>query len=368
MSTVSIELTQISADEYSRILSGEMTPAMAAEYLRGEHIVPRNFADVLRAVYDAEDLSFRLTAAFSAEGESSASVSRKIYNWISGKNTPTNREDVFRIAFALDLTEPQTNYLLGFCTNYGIHYRDGRDTVYAWFLRTGGGYADARAFFDTLPPVPLISDKRGESGERVTKFVKNSFLLAQNEEELRECYLSNFDNFAQFHMRAFTYFDRYMKQLIHPSSAMEDVDEADYSLEAVMEMYFTLNMPSSRSRSGYSVTQKLVKNNWPNATTLKDICARRKDVPRKLLLLLYVITENVVDQNYHEMDEGYTDREERLEDHWWTINAIMNDCGMPTLDLRNPSDWLMMYAVTADDEAMSEKLEQVIEYMFRDVE
>jgi hypothetical protein len=40
---------------------------------------------------------------------------------------------------------------------------------------------------------------------------------------------------------------------------------------------------------------------------------------------------------------------------------------MPTLDLRNAGDWLMMYAVTASDEAMSEKLEQVIEYMFRDV-
>lgn len=173
---MSIELTQASADEYSRILSGEMTPAMAAEYLRGEHIVPRNFADVLHAVYDPEDLQFRLTAAFSADGESSASVSRKVYNWISGKNAPTSREDVFRIAFALDLTESQTNYLLGFCTNYGIHYRDGRDTVYAWFLRTGGSYADARAFFETLPPVPLLSDKRGESGERVTKFVRNSFL------------------------------------------------------------------------------------------------------------------------------------------------------------------------------------------------
>ena len=365
---MNVELTRISADEYSRILSGEMTPAMAAEYMRGEHIIPRNFGDILRSLYDAEDLQFRLTAAFSTDGESSASVNRKIYNWINGKNTPTNREDVFRIAFALDLTEAQANYLLGFCTSYGIHYRDGRDTVYTWFLRTGGGYADAREFFESLPPVPLLPQENEPDGERVTQFVRNSFLLAQTKEELRECYLNNLENLAQFHMRAFTYFDRYMKQLIHPSSAMEDVDEVDYSLEAVMDMYFTLNMPSSRSRSGYSVTQKLVKSNWPNATTLKDICARRKDVPRKLLLLLYVITENIVDQSYHEIDEGYTDSAERLEDHWWTINAILNDCGMPPLDLRNASDWLMMYAVTADDEAMSEKLEQVIEYMFRDVE
>ena len=365
---MSIELTQISADEYSRILSGEMTPAMAAEYLRGEHIVARNFGDILRSIYDAEDIHFHLTAAFSADNDSPASASRKIYNWLKGQNCPTSREDVFRIAFALDLTEAQANYLLGFCTNYGIHYRDGRDIVYVWFLRTGGGYADAQAFFASLPPVPMLSEKTEETGEHLTRFVRNSFLLAQTTDELRECYIANLKNFTQLHMRAFTYFDRYMKQLIHPNSSIDGMDETDYSLEAVMEMYFTLNMPSSRSRSGYSVTQKLVKNNWPNATTLKDICARRKDVPRKLLLLLYVITENVVDSGYNEMDEGYASHEERIEDHWWTINAILTDCGMPTLDLRNASDWLMMYAVTASDEAMSEKLEQVIEYMFRDIE
>ena len=40
--------------------------------------------------------------------------------------------------------------------------------------------------------------------------------------------------------------------------------------------------------------------------------------------------------------------------------------GMPLLDLRNASDWLMMYAVTADEESMSERLEQVIDQIFSD--
>ena len=73
---MSVELTKISADEYSRILSGEMTPAMAAEYLRGEHIVPRDFGGILRNLYPADDIQFRLTAAFTADGESEASASR----------------------------------------------------------------------------------------------------------------------------------------------------------------------------------------------------------------------------------------------------------------------------------------------------
>ena len=362
---MSIELTKLSADEFSRIQSGEMTPAMAAEYLRGEHIIPRDFGDILRGLYGADDIQFRLTAAFSVESDSAA-AGRKVYNWLSGKNVPSNREDIFRIAFALDLSEPQANYLLGFCTNYGIHYRDGHDEDYAWFLRTGGAYADARTFYESLPPVPAVTSETNT--DRVTQQLKSTFLLVQNEEDLRRCYQDNLEKFGQLHLRAFTYFDRYMAQLIHPVSAWEDTAEETYSLEAVMEMYFQMQMPSSRSRAGYSVTQKLVKTNWPNATTLKDIYARRKDVPRKLLLLLYIITENVIDQNYSELDEDYASDEERIEDHWWTINAILADCGMPPLDLRNASDWLMMYAVTANDETMSEKLEHVIAYMFRDVE
>ena len=361
---MNVDLTRLSADEFNRIQSGEMTPAMAAEYLRGEHIIPRDFGDILRGLYTADDLQFRLTAAFSADSEASA-ASRKVYNWLSGKNIPTNREDIFRIAFALDLSESQANYLLGFCTSYGIHYRDGHDVVYAWFLRTGGAYAEARAFYESLPPIPAVETPC--DGVRVTQQLKNAFFLVQNTEDLRRCYLDHLEQFGELHLRAFSYFDRYMAQLLHPVSDIDDVREEVYSLEAVMETYFHLNMPSSRSRAGYSVTQKLVKNNWPNATTLKDIYARRKDVPRKLLLLLYVITENVIDQSYHELDEDYASDEERIEDHWWTINAILTDCGMPTLDLRNASDWLMMYAITANDETMSEKLEHVIAYMFRDV-
>ena len=114
------------------------------------------------------------------------------------------------------------------------------------------------------------------------------------------------------------------------------------------------------------MVQKLVKKNWPNTTALKNIRAQKEDVPRKLLLLLYVITENIVDDDYSELDEDYLTLEDRMEDHWWTINAILGDCGMPTLDPRNASDWLVLYALTAMDEPMSERMEQVIAHMFED--
>ena len=150
---MAIDLTQMSVDEYSKISSGHTTPSMAAEYLKEGRIALRTFRDLLTALYPGTDLQQRLTDAFLAASPDSvpASVARKVRNWLGGQNAPTNREDIFIIAFALGLTEGQTSALLSFCTDYGIHYREGRDLVYAWFLRTGRSYSEARAFFEALP-------------------------------------------------------------------------------------------------------------------------------------------------------------------------------------------------------------------------
>ncbi len=364
-----MELTLQSQQEYDKLRSGEMTPAMAAEYLREGKIRTRSFAETLRQLYPAPDLQARVAAAFQADdpGANPDSVARRVRNWLSGQNQPVNREDIFRIAFALGLSERDANLLLGLCTGYGIHYREGRDVVYAWFLRMGRTYPQARDLFASLPPVPRLDRPPEPAAAHLTHELQNLFQRAQTEDELRECYIASLDKFGALHMRAYFYFEKYLDQLVHPAPAWGGIKEPDYSMESITQLYFSLHMPSGRNRQGYSVVQKLIKHNWPNATALKNIRQHKEDVTRKLLLLLYVVTENVVDGEYHETDEDYVSAQERLEDHWWTLNAILNDCGMPALDLRNSFDWLVVYAITAEDEPMSQRMERVIDELFSDV-
>lgn len=363
-----IELTQLSANAYDRIRLGDMTPQMASEYLAEGRIVLRSFREVLSEMYPGGDLQERLIEAFRDDESSLRSVTKKIQNWLSGKNAPTRREDVFRIAFALNLTEPQTNYLLGQCTEYGIHYREGRDLVYSWFLRRGMRYEQARDFYRSLPPIPLETETAVCTKTHVTRRMQTCFQACQSQEDLRTCYLEHMRELGIFHARAHHYFRRYLDLLIHPTPDWMDTYELDYSVEAVMDKYLSLKMPSGKRRTGYTTTQKLIKRNWPNATALKNIRARREDVPRKLLLLLYVITENAVDNEYSELDEDYLPLAQRLEDHWWVLNAILTDCGMPTMDPRNAFDWLILYAVTAtEEESMSERMEKVIQRIFTDL-
>ena len=134
-----------------------------------------------------------------------------------------------------------------------------------------------------------------------------------------------------------------------------------------MEHYFSM-VPSGRSRAGYSVVQRLIKSSWPNATALKNIRARKADVPRKLLLLLYVITENGVDGEYRETDEDYLSPRERLDDHWWAINAILTDCGMPTLDPRSDHRLARPLRRNRRRREHERSMEAVIEHIFKDIE
>lgn len=365
---MSLELTLLSENEYDRLSSGEMTPAMAARYLQEGEFKLRSFDEVLKVIYPKADLQSRLvTALTEAEpGANYGSVSRTVRNWINGHSKPTRREDVFRIAFALGLSESQASRLLGMCTDYGVHYRNGRDVVYAWFLRTGKGYPEAHEFFSRLPAMPRLDSLPDGDSSHLTRDLQSVFLQVHTKDELRDCYIANLGNFGALHLRAYEYFRRYLDKLIHPVPAWTGLEEPDYSMAAIMELYFSMNMPSSRSKCGYSVVQRLIKCNWPNTTALKNIRNRKLDVPRKLLLLLYVITENIIDGEYRETDEDYLTPRERLDDHWFAINAILMDCGMPPLDPRNATDWLVLYAVTATDESMSERMEKVIEHMFAD--
>lgn len=359
-------LTQLSAQEHARLGSGQMSTALVAQYLRDGGFALRTFPEVLRSLCPGQDLQARLTDAFAAdEPEASpATLAKVVRNWLTGKAKPTRREEIFHIAFALGFSEPQADLLLGHCTDYGIHYREGRDVVYAWFLRNGGSYLQARAFFASLPPVPRPDQPPKGAGAQITHEMQSAFLLAHTQEDLRACYLANLKNFGALHTRAYAYFSRYLDRLIHPVPEWTGLAEPDYSMEAVMDLYLRMKMPSSRSRTDMGVIQRLIKSNWPNTTALKNIRNRKADVPRKLLLLFYIITENAADEEYRETDEDYLTPQQRLDDHWYAINAMLTDCGMPPLDPRNAFDWLVLYAVTADEESMSERMEAVIEQLF----
>ena len=296
-------------------------------------------------------------------GDDPKSTVRRVRNWEQGKNAPTSREDLFRIAFAMELDEEQTSGLLGLCTDYGIHYRNGRELTYAYCLRRGLNYEQASDLYASLPD-PSRSNRSmpGKGPFSDTQQIVSAFSSVHDDQEFIRLYEEYLDSFGTLHQRAWDYFDRFFQVLATP-----DRDEERYSIEKAAQTYLSLHMPSGSRRREFTLIQRMIKQGWPNATKLKNICARREDVPRKLLLLLYLITENVLDDAYDELDESYLSSEELFEEHWWRVNLMLRDCGMPTLDPRNAYDWLVLYSLNSgagQDEAMAERMEAVITALF----
>lgn len=361
-----MEYTQASKIEYDTISSGILTPAMAAEYLLDGKIKMRTFSELLSSMRPDEDIQKLLVAAFTRDDPSANhdAVRRRINNWVSDRNIPTNREDIFHIGFALGLNEGQINQLLGFATDAGVHYRDGRDIVYAWYLRHNGTWQQAHAMFESLPPIPNLTQLPPEHSPNVTHELHMATQNIQTAAELRAFYIANITQFGILHLKSYNYFDKYMSLLMRPMTSA-DSPEPNYSIETIVELYMSMHMPSGRDRSVYSTVQKLIKSNWPNTTMLKNIMTHKQDVPRKLLLFLYVITENTTEEDgYNELDEDYVTMQDRLEDHICTLNAILGDCGLPQMDPRNVYDWLVLYSLTAPELSMSEQMEKVIEIVY----
>jgi len=142
------QLTEISAKQLDFVTRENLTPQEAVAFLRSGMQL-RTFRDILRQVCGSDALEKNISYGLWLQDQSQNpdSVCRKVRNWMNGKNLPTEREDVFRICFALGLQEDRASRMLTLLTEQGIHYRNIREMVYAYCLRYRLGYDYARCTF-----------------------------------------------------------------------------------------------------------------------------------------------------------------------------------------------------------------------------
>ena len=96
-------LTVISKHNMEFLKGEEKTAAEMVEFLN-QGAMYRSFEQVLKKVYQEQDLKIRLESGMAdLTGDSRESIVRKVSNWIKGKNIPKNRETLFQISFILGL-------------------------------------------------------------------------------------------------------------------------------------------------------------------------------------------------------------------------------------------------------------------------
>lgn len=429
--------TKISKRNMEQMRNRNMTPAEIVQFLE-DGAVYRSFADILQEVYPGPDLAERLkTQLCSMAGEDLAkkdadALRKNIGNWLKGSNVPQNREQLFKICFALGLTEEAANRVLARASDTGIHYRNPKELVYAFALRKGKTYAQAVELDKEMAEIyePAVKaaekeralqwkekekaykEKRAQARRKLqenrkkgiwaesyiglmeedsvpsflTQQVVRRFALVESEDDLRRFFAEVGADLGAVHESAYEKFWKLLLELEEPDDSilsLEDSDGEKYSLEKIAEVYFRMNVPVGKKTKDYSYLQKAMKKNWPGASELQRMKNRKIDVSRKALLLLFLVTEDFLQSE----DLQYSDKASEEDAAWYIVdeeepprdeleiviskmNLFLETYGMNQLDPGNPFDCLFLYALAAEygEDFLSDRFGNALKELFAPLE
>ena len=344
--------TQISRNNFEHIKRRNITPSELIDFLESGALY-RSFQDVLKAVYPGENLAEKLREGLlEIEGrpltpKEADTVRKNVSNWLNGKSIPQSREQLFKICFALELSEAQTSQVLASASETGIHYRNPQELVYAFALRSGLKYFEAVALDQEMrqiyqPIVEAAEDERRAAWKKkekvyhqkrieaqrlrslreqqggwaepylgaleqedvpsfLTQQVVHRFEKVEDRESLRQFFVDASADLGTIHESAYEKFWQLLLILQEPNDAIastrEQPQEADleneekysevYSLDRIAQLYFRMHVPVGKQTGSFDYLQKTIKKNWPGTTELQKMKSRKIDVSRKALLLLF---------------------------------------------------------------------------------
>lgn len=372
-----MEKTDIFRNNIDFLTQEERSAKQMAEFLK-EGAVFRRFDQVLRQVFQGENLASRLeTGLAEISGESPAAVGRKVRNWLNGSNAPKNRETLFQICFVLGLGETDASKVLGNASGTGIHYRNPEELVYAYGLRAGIRYPEAVELKEKMRKLYESPEEEHEAAEegqdRYTFQIRDAFSRVSNEEELADFFREYAGRLGRLHETAYLKFSELLDRLLRPESSCE-AEEQRYTMEKVMETYLRMHVPETKRTADYTLLQRMLKKYWPSESSLLNMKNRREDVSRKVMILLYLITEAFDEEKGNEEDEAdewadveleEEDPDTVMETRWRKMDLFLNQYGMNRLDAGNPFDYLAIYAMRSNEAGeVSGRMEAVLDALF----
>ena len=368
------KLTKISKHNERFIKGKPKTAEDVVEFLKNGAQY-RSFSYLVSELYEGEDVAGCLMKGFRGEKD------KNVRNWMNGSNSPQKREILFQICFILRLDEEKSNRLLGAFSENRIHYRNPSELAYAFALRKGESYDYAVNLSKTVNQIyeeEIKENKDRMEAERIrqrekqyTGCHKEMFDNVNSEEEFLDFIRQNSIYLGIQHETAYEKFMEMLNLLQKP-----EPDEKKYSMEKVVDNYFKMNIPQKKNVRDMSKLQKLVKKCWPSETSLNKMKNRQKDVNRKTMLLLNLLTENfdveaADDEAYFYCDKAYTP-DQLFEIRRSQLDFFLKTYGMNTLDYGNPFDLIVLYAIhpsltEQDDDFAAERLDMILEILYKGI-
>lgn len=376
------DMTELSKQMYLYATEDQLQLKDALDLLKSEANI-RRVRDTLASlanipVDDIKTLKGTLIdrIASGVPWEKRDSIRRKVDTWMKDDARTINREGAIQVAFALELNVQEADLLLKRLCEDGIRWRDPDEIVYFYSLKHGKSYADAKALLDeiksSIVTEGLETDEKTVYTEQIRRRVNN----ITSDEELKEYILSSYNSLGKMHNTAYREFMSFLELLGAPVVDYKDALERDtdkyysekvlvdirkYAAREIMDTYLFRRFIPVVQRTGkkksdeeqlvFSALQKNIRQNWPDEVTLSNMIHRKTDVTRKVLILLFLATDDGEIEYEAEIEEFEYDQEpdDTFSVMYARLDTLLGNCGFAGLDPRIPFDWMVLYCMCVDD-------------------
>ncbi len=312
----------------------------------------RNFADKLNAFAYGRDIRKLLTDGLMENHPEAKfdAVDKKVRNWLNGRTQSVSKKDAFELAFILKLTLEDADRFISMVTEEGIHWRDVQELTYGFALSSGMTYSEANALYERMPKDAILENADAEAS---TSLIKDDILSVSDEKALVEYVEKAISSLGKYHNTAYNLFMEYM-QMLEDAGIVDGLnEEKSMSVRDVLDSYLyrqTVPAGAKGKKEALSEAQKVIKADWPDETTLSRMKSRQTDVTRKVLILLFLATNGGdAEEDYDYDDDEELTRDEIFADAVQRLNLMLSSSGFMKLDPRNRFDWMVMYAMCAED-------------------
>ncbi len=311
----------------------------------------RSFSDKLNAFSYGRNMRTLLTEGLLENHPESKfdAVDKKVRNWLNGRTQSVSKQDAFELAFILKLSLSDADRFISMVTEEGIHWRDVMELTYGFALSKGKTFPEAQSLYERMPK----QGNENANTDASTNLVKNDVLSIADEAELVDYIERSASQLGKFHNTAYNLFMDYMAMLEDAGIGDGLSDEKAMSVRDVLDSYLyrqTVPAGAKGKKEVLTDAQKFIKADWPDETTLSRMKSRQTDVTRKVLILLFLATNGGdAEEDYDYDDDEALTRDEVFSDAVSRLNLMLSSCGFMKLDPRNRFDWMVMYAMCAQD-------------------
>lgn len=389
------EMTVLSRDFFNQTRKIGSVDEAIDLLLRYEHF--RTLGDVLRKFSSAPDLK-----AYLVEGlrqwfpeDKTEAIDRKVRNWLNGKTQTLSKEDAYILCRILQLPLTQANEFLQYTTGESIHWRDPEDIVWCYSILHDRSPEQTRDLLER----GRAAVETGSGKEKEFSYTSEVYDRLQNVLYLEEDALLAFlqeerSRLGTLHNTAYQLFTQYMGLLKRGYSELgaealfeemtrEEKKKAQIPVDGdigphkaepitvrdILETYMyrkfvpVQTRGQAKSAELFSPIQRNIRQNWPDEYSLSKIESRKKDVSRKTLILLFLATDGT-DSDFDEFDEPES-ADDAFLSLYTRLDAMLNACGFPQLDPRNPFDWVILFCIASGDLWESDaRLQEFLEKMY----